>query len=377
MKIQGPLIFLIILLLMSVSVRAANGGTSMPDGYEDIKNFIPEDIYKLLPEGLFSNEHDKVIDAADELTNADYVLSFASRLINLEIKSSLRLLFILSGALMLCALINAVNSKTLQGAGEDISKFICNILIVCILLVLGTDVIELAEVFFSRINLFMTGMIPFMCTLCAMGGGIHSAVVINYGISAFLGISEIALSKTFAPIAGACIGLSSVGAIGENSAGSSLLQGLKKLYVFLIGMLMSLMLFVFSARGIMSHSADTLGGRAIKFAAGSFIPIVGANIGDILKGVGSGFTYIKSTVGVIAIFLILLMILPTLVSVLVRRLVFSICSAIADLIGAKEQGKIINEFSSVYGMLLAVISMSSVLFIGAVIISVKIGSASA
>jgi stage III sporulation protein AE len=140
-------------------------------------------------------------------------------------------------------------------------------------------------------------------------------------------------------------------------------------------MLMTVMMFVFSARGIMSHSADTLGGRAIKFAAGSFIPIVGSNIGEILRGVGSGLSYIKSTVGVVGVIMILLITLPVFINVLFRRLVLGVAEALSDFLGMTSSSRLIHEFSSIYGMLLAVISMSAMLFIASVIICVKIGSA--
>lgn len=364
-----------LLCIFATKVSAESSYPSMPKEYENIKNFIPENIFELLPSDLFSNDTENVHDAVNEITSLDYVTNIIAAILNAEIKSSIDLLLILSGAVMMCALINGLNSQSLGTSGGEISKFICNILIVSVLLSSCSDIFSCSKIFFDRLNLFMTGMLPFLCVLSAMGGGVASAAAANYGISTFIAVSELALSKSVTPIAGACISLAAVGAVSETSAGSSLLKGLKKLYIFLIGMLMTLMLFMFSARGIMAHSADTLGGRAIKFAAGSFIPIVGANIGDILKGVGSGIAYLKSTLGVISVIILLLTLLPTFISILVRRVALSICASLADLIGANEQSKVINEFASVYGMLLAVVSMSSVLFIGAVIISVRIGNA--
>ena len=69
------------------------------------------------------------------------------------------------------------------------------------------------------------------------------------------------------------------------------------------------------------------------------------------------------------------MLLPTFISVLIRRAVLSVSAAFADLLGTGSQAKLIREFSSIYGMLLAVISMCAVLFVAAIIITVKIGNA--
>lgn len=376
---KNAIVILYICVFIGISIFNVSAeeseNTPIPDDYEALESFIPDDIVDVLPDGLFDSDPENVGDAVNALADFEFLLDFIGKTLNIEIESSLRLLVILCGSLMLCSVINGINSDTLSGSGKEVSTFLCNLLVLSVLLSFGNDMLECADVFFARLNFFMSGMLPLMCTLCAMGGGLASAVAANYGISAFITLSEIALSKTITPIVGTCIGLASVGGIGESSAGVSVLNGIKKTYVFLIGMLMTVMLFVFSARGIMAHSADTLGGRAIKFAAGNFIPIVGANIGEILRGVGSGISYVKNTVGVVSVLIIFMMIVPVFISVAVRRMVLSISETIAELLGASQQARLIREFSSIYGMLLAVISMSSVLFIAAVIICVKIGNA--
>ena len=372
------LVLLVLCALAVVYIQAvptrAEEAVTLPQEYHDLESYIPEDIFEYLPDGLFGENAEDTQNAVMSMVDFDYLVDFASRLINIELKSSISLLLAVFAAIMLGTVTNSLSSDSLSGAGREISSFLSNLCVLSILLSFGGDMLECAEVFFNRINLFMLGMIPVMCTLCAMGGALASAVTVNYGISAFLSISEMALSKTITPIVAACIGLASVGGIGESSVGKSLLSTVKRTYVFLIGMLMTVMMFVFSARGLMSHSADTLGGRAIKFAAGSFIPIVGSNIGEILRGVGSGLAYVRNTVGVVAVVMIFMMILPVFVNVVFRRLVLGIAGALADFLGMNACSRLINEFSSIYGMLLAVISMSSMLFIGAVIICVKIGS---
>ncbi len=347
---------------------------SMPEGYSDIEKYVPEDILGHLPENIFSEKQDEVGDALSSVTDFRFIIDFTLSCLNLEIKSSIKLFLLIVAALIISSLLSSLNSGDLSKSGGEIASFIGDLLVLSVLLTFGKDMLTVADSFFTRIDIFMTGMLPLFCTLCAMGGGLASAVAANYGISSFITLSEIALSQTANPIIGTCIGLAALGGIGNNGAGTSLLKGLKKAYVFLIGMLMTLMLAVFSAKGIIAHSADTLGSRAVKFAAGSFIPIVGANIGEILRGIGSGIAYVKNTVGVVSVMIIVLMLLPVIISISVRRLVLSLCETAAELLGAGSEGKILREFSSVYGMLLAVISMSSVLFIGAVIISVRIGN---
>ncbi len=366
------LIFVFVLPCFFIRISASE--VTMPQEYSKIEEAVPDDILEYLPEGIFSQNPGEVTSAVQKIADFRFILDFFFDCLGFEIKSSVKLLLILIASLMLSSVLSSLNSGEFLKNGGEISSFIGNLLVLSVLLSFGKDMLTLATGFFARIDVFMSGMLPLFCTLCAMGGGIASAVAANYGISAFITLSELALSNTVTPIVGTCIGLASLGGIGENSAGTSLLKGVKRIYIFLIGMLMTLMLAVFSAKGIIANSADTLTSRAVKFAAGSFIPIVGANIGEILRGIGSGIEYVKNTVGVVSVFIILLMLLPIIISVSVRRVVLSICETAAELLGASSEAKLIREFSSVYGMLLAVICMSSVLFIGAVIICVRIGN---
>lgn len=369
------LVAVFLFAIFTFSVSAEGDELVFPEGYDELDKYIPQDILELLPDGIFSSDPERVSGALSEFTEFGYVGKILADLFNIELKSSIQLLALLCGGMMMCSLLNNLGKETLSGAGGEINGFVGNLLIVAVLLTSQESIFECAQIFFGRLNAFMGAYLPILCAMSAMGGGIASALCANYGISAFLGLSEIALAQTITPIVGTCVGLASAGGVGEAGAGSSLLKVLKNSYVFLIGMLMTVMLFVFSARGIMANGADSLGGRAIKFAAGNFIPIVGANIGEILKGVGSGIAYLKNTSGVVAVVILFLMLLPTFISVLVRRAVLSVSAAFADLLGAPEQSRLIREFSSIYGMLLAVISMCAVLFIAAIIITVKIGNA--
>ena len=134
---------------------------------------------------------------------------------------------------------------------------------------------------------------------------------------------------------------------------------------------MTILLATLSTQTVLSSSADTISARAAKLVATNIIPIVGSSVGDTLRTVSSSIGYLKSVSGVGGIMFILLLVLPVLTTLLLSRGVFIILVSIAELLGCENESKLLSEIGSVYGLLVAVVAMCSVMFILALTIFVR------
>ena len=97
--------------------------------------------------------------------------------------------------------------------------------------------------------------------------------------------------------------------------------------------------------------------------SGSFIPVLGGSVGETLRTVASGVSYLKNVFGVGGILMIFSLLLPVCVSVLLYRTVFIVCGAIADLFGCASEARLLDGLGEVYGTMLAVITSVSVMFV--------------
>jgi hypothetical protein len=100
-------------------------------------------------------------------------------------------------------------------------------------------------------------------------------------------------------------------------------------------------------------------------------------VGDTLRTVAGGVSYLKSIVGISGIVFVVLLLLPVLISLVLTRLVFLLTSGVADMLGCETEGKLLSELSSVWGVMIAVVSMCAVMFIFALVIFVRITIAAA
>ena len=86
-------------------------------------------------------------------------------------------------------------------------------------------------------------------------------------------------------------------------------------------------------------------------------------MGDTLRTVASGVQYLKSVIGVSGVVFIMLLLLPTLILLLLVRLVFLIAGGMAEMLGCEVEARLLSELSQMWGCMIAVISMCSVMFI--------------
>ena len=173
------------------------------------------------------------------------------------------------------------------------------------------------------------------------------------------------------PVATVCTAFALCNSFSSTVNLNGIATSIKKCYTFVLGLIMTLLLATLSTQTVLSSSADTVSARAAKLVASNVIPIVGSSVGDTLRTVSSSVGYIKSVSGVGGIIFILLLVLPTFTTLLLSRAAFIISVGIADLLGCESQSKLLSELGSVYGMLIAVVTMCSVMFILALTIFVR------
>ena len=197
-----------------------------------------------------------------------------------------------------------------------------------------------------------------------MGGNAAAAVATSAGLSLFMTILEGIVGKSIVPFCGICLALALIGACEGGVRLGGLLTNLKKKYTLLLSFFMMLLLAMLASQTILGASQDTLVMRSAKFAAGNMIPIVGGSIGELLRSVSASVGYMRTSIGVCGVLLLLLLMLPTLVELLLARTAWQICSFFAELLGCDGEKRLLDEFASINGYLIAAVAIcSSVLFL--------------
>ena len=127
-------------------------------------------------------------------------------------------------------------------------------------------------------------------------------------------------------------------------------------------------------QSIVARSADSVLFKGVKFALSNIIPVVGSAVGEALTAVTGSISVLKSAMGTIGAVAILLIFLYPFCTLWANKVAFELLSSTAGVLGLSREGKFLSEMSSVTGLMMAVISSSTVFFIIAMAIFASSGA---
>jgi len=374
------ILFVFIFSLASITCFSITVGAEVEmdcyDEYRDMLDALPDDVSALLPDKLFSDNSSDISDGAKEVLSFDYVLKIFFRYIGLEARNVIKLFASILGILILSALMNSAKASFSSSGISGTFSLISTGALLLIAFTSEYAVISSVATFFSRLCSFTNSLLPLTAVLYAMGGNIAGAVVHHSSLMIFMSIVENFCAQSAMPIAGTCMALSTVSVMAPELNVCSLTSFFKKTYTQALSFLMTIFMTVMGAQSHLAGKSDTLSGRAVKFAVGNLIPTVGSALSGSLSTVAASVEYIRASVGVIGIVAIILMLAPTLVTLIMTKLSFGLLSGAAEILGCESEKKIISELASINGFLLALAAICSVSLIFIMTLFVKCSSAS-
>lgn len=370
-RISTVLVLILVLMGMgSLAVRAAET-EEVPEEIFDAVEQLPEEIRTELPSGIGSRDFSEFGDAVAEMTSWEYLSELFWKVMGAEMGSTLRLLAILCALLMLAAvfgtLCTSLGSDSLSGA----FRFCTTAAIFSAMIHIQLRQMENVRTFFERLNSLMESMIPVLGSLWAMGGNVTTASAGTGTLYIFLAVCRRICAAGVLPICSFCTVAALCNTLSPQSGMRGIGGAVKKVYTFSLGLMMTILLTVLSSQTTLTASADSVTAKTAKTFSSAIIPIVGGSVGETLRTLASGIQYMKGVVGIGGVGFLLLLVLPTFLSLVFTRLAFLLAGGVAELLGCDAESRLLGELGGIYGIMLAVVSMSSVMFILALQLFIK------
>lgn len=347
----------------------------IPNGFDEVQQTLPDDVRDWIPEGMTSENTEEQGKALSEMLSLPYWISVAEESLREAMGKGVGQLAAICGLLVLASVFQTVRKSIASEALQNTVRFCTVGGLFALLLEMQYEQISGVIRFFDRLFALMAGMIPVTGTLLAMGGNVTTAAQGSATLGVFLSVAEGLCAKTVIPVCAIGTAMALCQALSPDFALRGVASALRKTYTFTLGFIMTLLCFLLSSQSTLCAAADSTGARAAKLLSGMAIPVVGSSVGDTLRTVAGSVQYLKSIVGIGGIAFVLLLLLPTLLSLLITRLVFLLGSGFSEILGCDVEGKLLSELGGVWGMLIAVVAMCSVMFIFALSIFVRIAVA--
>lgn len=334
--------------------------SSMPDGYEDFMDSLPDDTKELLPDDIYSDEVDKVADAVSEMSGVEYLLSAVIACFG----SSLGRVIPHTALLMSLLIVSSLGNLMSVHISQSMSRIfdMCSRLVMfCAIGGVAISVLGDVKEFFSKLSGVTAAFIPLSATLYTMGGNVGAALKSSSGLLVTLGIMEFISGVVAVPLFCFCLAMSLISSMVSDIGVTGIGGSVKKAFMTALGIITAILSLSLSTQTLIASKADSLAMKGAKTFLGS-IPVTGGAVSSSLGTLVSSIELIRGTVGVGGIIILLLLLLPVIIELWLMRSIYSLLGGFSGMLGMTGEHKFLMEVSELYGILEGVAIMCSVAF---------------
>lgn len=219
---------------------------------------------------------------------------------------------------------------------------------------------------------FVTKLSPLLAALIVSGGGTASAAAFHPILSAAVYTTTLLIDKCIVPMIYFSAILGIVGHISPRLKISSMTALLRSLTKWLLTASLTVFTGVSAIYGFSAPAFDAVAMKGIKFAVGSFVPVVGGLLSETVETVIGGTRLMKSAVGTAGIVSLVALSAIPVIKITAVYLILRVAAAASEPIADKRISDMLGEIASSVSLVLAMVITSAILFI--ICISVILGA---
>lgn len=326
-----------------------NDSLQLLDEMED----IIDDFSSILPEGMEGLVN---IEESTGALGLDRLLSEIVWIITGNGSTLLAFLFTLLGLALLMALVDKLGSSMREVTVRAITAITSSVVFFTLL-----PLFREAEQALTSLNNFFTGLCGFTVAITSMGGGAVSAsaqAVSSSLIARLFG----AIGSSLSFIVAVLFVLTTLALLSTDGSGGlhSLVKGI---FGKGLGILVAGIGGFITLQTIVTGIADSATMRTAKYAIGNLVPVVGGSISGALSTLAGGLEYVSGVVGGGAIAVMLTLSLSPLVLLLAYRLCFFVAIFFLELCSCSFGAKCLSALGGTLDSLIAVFSLSSLIYL--------------
>lgn len=325
------------------------------DYQTEIENIAEE--YDISREKISSFSVEEIVDyVKSEITN--------------QRKEPVRLIMRLSGIVIICAVVKALQIS--PSGADSVADSICTIIVFLALLSPLENIIAIVSENLFQVKNFMTIFLPLFAGISmASGEFATSAVYSGLFLSGLVFISDLCIGIVL-PSVQLYFALIISNAISPFIKLKSICDFYLKAVKWGMRSLVSVLCIALTVQTTISRGSDTLAVKAGKAIAGTAVPVIGSVLRDAMGSVYAGMEAIKGFAGAVGIIAVLYIFLPSLVILGIYWLCINILYIMCDMFGVKAIGDCVKGFENVTELLISVIVLFLILLIFSLTIMISL-----
>ncbi len=221
---------------------------------------------------------------------------------------------------------------------------------------------------------FMTSYIPVYAGVMMVGGQAATAASYQTIVLFAAELMTILISRWVMPCLIVSMALGLCGSVTPSLRIQTVGTMFSKVSVWVLSLSATIFTGLLSLQSFVSSSADSLGGRAVRFSLSSFVPVVGGALGEALNTVRGCLGVVRSTIGAIGIVITVLILLPPILECVCWCLCLSFCHTVSDMMGVSTLAGLFRTSQSIVKTMIGVLSICGLfLIIGTTIVTIASG----
>ncbi len=233
-----------------------------------------------------------------------------------------------------------------------------------------TALTSVCESAMRGMNSFLIATLPIFTAFGALGGKIQTAVIQNANLLFVIDIIDTIVTQLLLPLIRILFSFGLIGMMSDLNTGSIsafLQKTIKTVCVFLFTLLSGIL----TLQHTLAQAADSLTMRGVRFAAGSFIPVIGNLVGEATKTLAAGIDLIRTQCGILCVVLLLLIVLPPLLQIIGKKIILSLAKLMSEILQENKITQFLKETAAILDLLLALTLSGGIYFLYAIVLMIR------
>lgn len=215
----------------------------------------------------------------------------------------------------------------------------------------------------NELTVFMLSYIPIYAGIASASGSLTAGTSF-YGTNLFLcECIAFASRSVLTPLLSILTAVSAVGAINPDIKLGNAAAAVKKAIYWLIGIMMTVFTGVLTIQNAVGSAADSARSKVIRYAASSFIPIIGGSVSETYSAVRGSLGIIKAGTGSVGVVIIAVIVLKPVIVLLAARAVLALGKLCCEILGQNAMAEFAGAVNSILAIAMSIMIAVSIMFI--------------
>ena len=296
----------------------------------------------------------------------------ACQLLAAEFRSSLRVMVVLLGAVLLYG----VAEGSFQAAEHPLmANFVPLSFVLVITLTAAGDVQTMMGAgteTMEQLDVFSTALLPSLAAAVAASGGIVSAGVRQVATVFFANLLMTLIHSVLLPLVYFYVAASAADAMLPGNPLKRIASGIKKVVTWALTGALVLFTGYLTISGAAATSADALTLQVTRTVISTAVPVVGGIISQASGSVLSGAGLLKNSIGIFGMLAVLATCLTPFLRLAVQYLLYKITAFLAGTAGNGTLVELIDALGSAFGLMLGMVGSCALLLLISITSSVSV-----